>query len=150
MSLDDELTQSLDQGVREGLARVLDVLLPRTEQLPSGREVAVHEEWIDRVLAASPRPFRALNDLGEHASNREGCTLPEIRDWAGDQFEEVLFALTAAYYMSPVVMRALGYPGQTRRPVSEATPDELCSEDLIAPVVQRGPVYVPTPDPPQP
>ena len=149
MTLHEERPELLDQGVREGLARVLDVLLPGTDQLPSGREVAVHMEWIDRVLAASPRPFDALHDLGERAAKAEKCTLQEVRGWAGEHFEDVLFALNAAYYMSPLVMRALGYPGQTRRPVSEATPDELCSEDLLAPVRQRGPVYVPTPDAPQ-
>jgi hypothetical protein len=140
-----ERRESLDQQTREGLARVLDVLLPGTSRMPRGRDVGAHLEWLDRVLEADPRRFEALRELGARAAESVECTLQDIEEWAGDELEDVVFAFNAAYYMSPPVLKALGYPGQTRRPVAQATPAELCSDELIAPVRQRGTLYVPTP-----
>lgn len=147
MTVQFERRQFLDQHTREGLALIVDVLLPGTTKSPSGREVGVHLEWIDRVLEADPSLFAAVLDVGAKAADSGPFTLQDIESWAGDRLESCVFALSAAYYMSPLVLRALGYPGQVRRPVAEATPEELCSEELLAPVRQRGAVYVPTPRP---
>lgn len=65
--------------------------------------------------------------------------------WSEASFERVNFVLTAAYYMASQVRELLGYPGQARRPIAEATPAERHSDELLAPVVARGPIYVPTP-----
>lgn len=145
MTMQIESRAFLDGDVREGLGRVLDVLLPGTGRLPSGREVGAHLELLDRVLAADPRPFHAFRTLGLEASAAEQCTLQDIESWAGEHLESIVFGLNAAYYMAPSVLEALRYPGQARRPVAQATPEELCSDELIAPVRERGPVYVPTP-----
>lgn len=146
MTMQTESDELFDESIREGLGRVLDVLLPGTDRLPSGREAGAHLAWLDRVLAADPRPLQAMRELGAQATTSDECTLGDIEDWAGGELEPVVFALNAAYYISPLVTDALGYPGQTRRPVSQATPEELCSEELIAPVRARGAIYVPTPD----
>jgi hypothetical protein len=47
--------------------------------------------------------------------------------------------------MSSEVRTALNYPGQMRRPIAEATADEKHTDELLAPVIERGPVYVPVP-----
>lgn len=135
----------IDPRTREGLARILDLLLPGTRTLPSGREIGAHEEFLDRVLDASPRLAAPVRRIGDVAAEHESCNLADLQQWAGDELESVVFALQAAYYMAPRVMQAHHYPGQTRRPIAQATPDEVCSENLLAPVVRRGPIYVPTP-----
>jgi hypothetical protein len=124
---------------------VVDVLLPGTERCPSGREVGAHLEWLDVVLAADPARAVEVRHLGEVAAAHESCTIADLERWAGRDLDSVAFALQAAYYMAPPVRAALGYPGQTRRPVSDATPEERWSDALIAPVRDRGPIYVPTP-----
>ncbi|MFF9040588.1 hypothetical protein ACF090_34570 [Streptomyces sp. NPDC014892] len=136
---------ALDEHARSGLAKVADVLLPGTGKLPSARSVGVHEVWLDRVLAADPRLIDPLKAVGAAAAAGDSCTLEEIEAWAGPDIEVVVFALTSAYYISPAVLEALGYPGQVRRPISQATPEEAYSEELLAPVRERGPIYVPTP-----
>jgi len=134
-------------ATREGLAKVLDVLLPGTDTLPSGREVGAHEELLDRVLNASPRLEGPVGRVGELAAKHRSCSITDLQEWPGAELETVVFALQAAYYMAPAVMQLHGYPGQTRRPIAEATPDETWSEDLVAPVIERGAIYVPTPSP---
>lgn len=145
MSIQIESRRFLDDVVREGVARVVDLLLPGTFALPSGREVGAHAELLDRVLAANPLLFPTIRAVGVCAAAKDACTFEDVQGWAGDRLEDVIFALNAAYYMSPRVHAALGYPGQTRRPISQATPEELHSEELLAPVRQRGSIYIPTP-----
>ncbi|GAB7007851.1 hypothetical protein JCM18899A_53280 [Nocardioides sp. AN3] len=144
MSNETEQVQLLE-GAREGIAHVADVLLPGTQNLPSGRDVGVHLEWLDRVLSADPRLFDVVVTVGLRAAVGDTCTLADVEESAGDRLEDLVFALNSAYYMSPQVHAALGYPGQRRRPISQATAEELCSEELLAPVRDRGPTYVPTP-----
>jgi hypothetical protein len=136
---------ALDGHVRSGLAKVADAILPGTGKLPSGRSVGVHEVWLDRVLVADPRLVDPVKAVGAAAAAIDSCTIEEIEGWADLDIESVVFALTSAYYIVPAVLDELGYPGQVRRPISQATPEESYSEELLAPVRERGPIYVPTP-----
>lgn len=136
----------IEEHAREGLAVVLDALLPGTDVLPSGRAVGAHRGLLDRVLAADPRLVPVVTDVGGVACHHESCTLEDLSIWAGEGLERLVFALNAAYFLSIDVRAALGYPGQGRRPIGSATPEERVSDELIAPVLARGPVFVPTPD----
>jgi hypothetical protein len=145
MSIQTQPVWSGENADRDGLGRIVDVLLPGTESLPSGREVGAHEALLDRVLEADPRLVVAVVTCGAKAGEVDGLDLETMRAWGEDQLEQVTFALTSAYYMSPLVRERLGYPGQQRRPIALATPEEVCSPELIAPVIARGNIYVPTP-----
>jgi hypothetical protein len=136
----------IDPPEREGLARVLDVVVPGTETLPSGRSVAAHEDLLDHVVSADSRLEAPLKQVGKRAADAESFILDDVVEWAGEHAEEVVFALTAAYYMAAEVRELLNYPGQRRLPIAQATPDEVVSDDLLAPVRERGEVFVPTPD----
>ena len=135
----------IDPSERAGLARVLDVVVPGTDNLPSGRAVAAHEDLLDHVVSADNRLEAPLKQVGARAATVDSCTFDDIVDWAGEHAEEVVFALTAAYYMSGKVRELLNYPGQRRLPIAQATPDQVVSDELLAPVRARGEVFVPTP-----
>jgi len=135
----------IDDRTRGGLALIIDVLLPGTRTLPSGRAVGAHLDLLDQVVEADPRRGPFVSSVGDLAAASQTCTFADIERWAGEDLERVVFALQSAYYMSPQVRSALGYPGQGRRPIALATPEEVCSDELVAPVVARGAVYVPTP-----
>jgi hypothetical protein len=141
-----ESAVQITDNVREGIARLFDVALPGTERLPSGRSVDAHMSLIDRVLDADPQLAPIVLGAAARATTSEKNTLDDLRNWAGEDIERLIFSLHAAYYMSSTVRISLGYPGQRRLPVSEATPDQIGSEALLAPVIERGSVYVPTPD----
>jgi hypothetical protein len=131
--------------VREGLALLADVILPGTERLPAGREVGAHQDLLDQVLTADPALVAPLTEAGRRAQDGRGVTLDELQTWDAEVLEPAVFALTAAYYMSRTVQRALGYPGPGPRPIAQATPDESYSEELLAPVRRRGSIYVEAP-----
>lgn len=136
---------TIDDSTRAGLASIIDVLLPGTGTLPSGRTVGAHLDLLDQVLQADPRLEPLVTRVGELAASSKTCTFADIEGWAGGDLEQVVFALHSAYYMSRDVRSALDYPGQARRPIALATPEEVCSDDMVAPVLARGAVYVPTP-----
>lgn len=145
MTAESSEGHTIDDTCRGGLAVVADVLLPGTEQLPSGRDVACHEELMDRVLDIDTSLRPVVERVGRRAAAHGSCSLDDLMTWAEDDVEHLVRAFNLAYYMAPAVMQALRYPGQNRRPIADATPEERWDEELIAPVRARGPIYVPTP-----
>jgi hypothetical protein len=131
--------------VREGLALLVDVILPGTDRLPTGREVGAHQDLLDRVLAADPALVAPLIDAGRRAQSGKWLSLQDLQAWNADVRELALFALSAAYYMSRSVQGALNYPGPGPQPIAQATSDERYSEELLAPVRRRGSIYVQAP-----
>lgn len=135
-------TSAIDEQTREGIARLVDLLLPGTADLPTGRVVGAHLDLLDRVLAANPRLSGAIIEFGRRAMTANTAIhLDDLEKWSPERAEHVVFALNAAYFISPAVRAALGYPGQERRPINEATPDEIASDELIAPVRARGSIF---------
>jgi hypothetical protein len=142
----DTATQTIiSDEVRAGLAALADVVLPGTDRLPSGTVVGAHLDLLDRVLAADPKLVAPVVALGQRAADTGCPPIEALPTWAPQDCETVVFALTAAYYLSAEVKRALYYPGLGPRPIALASPDEICSEDLLGPVRDRGPVFVPAP-----
>lgn len=133
-------------AIRAGLAVIVDALLPGTERLPSGRDVGAHTDLLDRVVSADPKLVAVLVEFGGRAAEREVVSVAELQAWDPESFEVLNFALSAAYYMSRDVHRALDYPGVGPHPIAEATPDQMYSEKLLAPVRSRGSIYVAAPD----
>lgn len=137
---------TMEPQARAGARHVIEALLPGADGMPSGLEVGIENELIDRVLAADPKlvpvVLRVCTRAGAESAPAE---LEPFLAWCGDDAEQVAFAINAAYYMAPAVWEAIGYPGQGRQPIARATPEQVVSDGLIAPVVERGPIYVPTP-----
>lgn len=139
-----ETTSGLTHDQRSSIARVLDMLLPGTDVLPSASDVSAQDELLDRVLTADPTLAPLVARAASWGAERV-VTFAALEEEFGEEAERLVFALHAAYYMSAEVRERLGYPGQRRVPVSLATPDQLCSDELIEPVIARGPIFVPTP-----
>lgn len=142
--MSDETPVMISAQERDGITLIIDVLLPGTEQLPSATGVGAQNELLDRVLTADPALLPLVARAGRWAIDHE-LNFAAVEEEFGEETERLVFALHAAYYMSTEVRERLGYPGQRRVPVSLATPDQLCSDELIEPVISRGPIYVPTP-----
>jgi len=143
---DTPVPQQLTDELRQTFAGMSDVLIPRSGPLPSAREVGVHEEAIDRLLALRPDlKERFLRGLAachgqdpEQAARRLNETDPTALAAIG------LFA-SAAYYIDPKVRELIGYPGQTARTYDpDETPGYMVNGQLQR-VIDRGPIYRPTP-----
>jgi hypothetical protein len=134
---------SLDDGSLRGVERLVDLLLPGTATLPAARDVVDYVDLLERVFRADPKLVAPVLDAARRSAEApDELTLEVLESWGSAEAETVVHALHSAYYMSAAVMSALHYPGQRRRPISTATPEERVSEELLAPVRDRGPVYV--------
>jgi hypothetical protein len=63
-------------------------------------------------------------------------------------YDAVTLAIVAGYYMHPEVHRLIGYPGQVPKDVQRMSEREIYQEglmDLAQKVIDRGPIYRPTP-----
>lgn len=101
---------------------------------------------LDRILSLRPDLreafFRGLRagqgrDPNEaaHALNRDDI---EALDTIG-------LVAASAYYMHPVVRELIGYSGQTSRTYNPDATPEYVSGGMLQVVIDRGPIYRPTP-----
>jgi hypothetical protein len=72
-----------------------------------------------------------------------GKSVEELRINAAANFGVLAEFAAGAYFLSPKVREAIGYAGQTARPIDPA-PDYL-DNGLLESVIRRGPIYRPTP-----
>jgi len=133
----------LDDKERATFCAIADYLIPAYEDMPAFSQADTQGVHTDRVLDLRPElqdsltaalalvpPIDAISEVAEHL-NREQ---PEIIGLIG-------LVASSAYYLNPDVRRRLGYPGQVQRPPGD---DEAYDyEDLLQPVIDRGPIFRP-------
>lgn len=132
---------------RAVFAALADVLLPGNGSAPSASQAGVGGKWLDRTLDARAD---LLDDLlvllarAERIDPRAFVLDLYATDASG--FQTLAVVAAGAYYLNPKVRRAIGYPGQQRRP---DLPDEsdyyLDGGQLLTKVREAGPRYRPTP-----
>lgn len=137
---------SLDGEQRSRLAAFGDALIPGGAGLPSASEAGVHEEWIDRTLDA--RPDLTEDVLGVIGGDAEpGVELERLRQEEPEVFARFTFTVSGAYFINPHVRKLFGYPGPAMQE-KLAGPDEeamYLADGILDPVIERGPIYRPTP-----
>jgi hypothetical protein len=113
--------------------------------MPAASQAGVHARWLDRLLAARPELGAELQTLLTSVQGHDPSEV--VRDWIDRDpvaLEQLLVIVTCAYYMSPKVRSRLGYPGQKPQLPYPDEADWYLRDDLLAPVIARGPVYRPT------
>lgn len=140
---------SVTDTARRALETVGDRLIPEAHGMPAASAVDVGTTQLDIVLASRPdlAPIleraladAVLDDIDEFVSNLEADD-PEA-------YGAVTLAIVAGYYMHPEVHRLIGYPGQVPKDSQHLGEREIYQEglmDLAQKVIERGPVYRPTP-----
>jgi hypothetical protein len=133
-----------------GLLAIADVLIPHSGEMPSASQAPDYERWLLRALASRPDAFDALVAEGERRADTPADALAaEVRQTADsdpDLFGPLSVVLAGAYLMIPEIRKAIGYPGQERRP---APFDQAASEimdGILDPVIERGSIYTPAGD----
>ncbi len=134
---------------RRALETVGDYLIPEAHGMPAASTMEVGTAQLDIVLASradlAPLLERALADvvLDDVAGF---VTALEADDPEG--YGAVTLAIVAGYYMHPEVHRLIGYPGQVPKDSQRLGEQEIYQEglmELAEKVIERGPVYRPTP-----
>jgi hypothetical protein len=135
---------SFDSEERTLLAELADELIPAGEQLPAASAAGVASDGLDQVLTARSDLTEPLRELLRKA---RGCRAAEfVADLRANHpaaFAVLAEVVPSAYFMNPQVRQAIGYLGQTPRPI-DPHPDYL-DDGLLDSVIARGPIYRPTP-----
>lgn len=136
----------LTDAERKTFSAIADYLIPEAEGMPSASQVGVPAELLDKVLAVRPdlveamqRGLRAVAGLDGEAGARK------LNETDGVAFHAVSLAASGGYYMSPQVRKLLGYPGQESRPFDPDKTTDYLDDGTLQPVIDRGPIYRPTP-----
>lgn len=136
----------LDDALRGRLAEFADLLIAGGAGLPRASDADVQGKWIDRAMAARPDLAEIVHAVlaipGEPAS-----VLAGLREQDHATFHQFASTVAGAYLMNPRVRRRLGLPGGAPKP-KPAYPDEAeyyLSDGILDPVIERGPIYRPTP-----
>lgn len=131
--------------VHDGTTKLAQLWFPGTADLPGFQELSTGAQLLDRARRANPALAESLSRIALRAAEADPLTYEVIDTWPTHLVEDALTMIESAYFMSPDVRQALGYPGQGRAPVALAGPDEVLTKELVAPVIERGPTYVQTP-----
>lgn len=137
----------ITEAQRRIFAALADVLIPAAEGMPSASQVGLEGAPLDQVLSLRPDLhddfFRAL---AAAAGKEAAAVLEQLNRDDHKAIGAVGVVASAAYYMHPEVHRLLDYPGQTARPAEPEEENDYMHEDLLQPVIDRGPIYRQAPE----
>ena len=135
---------TLDEADREVLAAIADVLIPAGDGFPSASDAGVANNWLDEVLSIRPDLLSPLRQLVDEARGRDPATfVAELQKLDVDAFAVLTEVIAGAYFLNPTIRAAIGYQGQTPRPIDPQS--DVVDDELLRPVIERGPIYRPTP-----
>ena len=133
-----------DASERAVLAGLADVLIPAGEGFPAASAAGVAHEGLDAVLAVRPDLASGLKATLEKVKGRAPAEfIAELQTKDPASFSLLAELVPGAYFLNPQVRERLGYHGQGPRPI-DPHPDYL-DDGLLQSVLDRGPIYRPTP-----
>ncbi len=140
------MTIRLTTKEREAFAALANVLIPSAHGMPAAPEVGIQDEALDHVLSLRPELandlVRGIRALGEGNAAAIAETLSRDDPAA---LGAIGLVAAAAYYMNTDVRQRLGYRGQESRPATDDEEHDYLRDDLLQPVIDRGPIFRPTP-----
>jgi hypothetical protein len=133
-------------GLRAVLGGLADALIPPGADMPSGGEVALGRGGLDAVLEIRPEVARDLATLLEAARGADPAReVDRLRTEDPEGFEVLTTVVAGGYFLDDGVRDALGYRGQRAVPIDVSEPSDYERDGLLASVIERGPIYRPTP-----
>lgn len=147
MTDNSSIKAEFNNEARAILGRLADILIPAGDGFPSASEAGVAGVLLDEALAARPDLIDNLLRLLKEAEN---CGDPqqfisELQEYNPSAFGILATIVPGAYFMSGEVQRKLGYRGQHPIPIEEQDPPDYLEDGLLQSVLERGPIYRPTP-----
>jgi hypothetical protein len=126
------------------LAALADVLIPAGDGFPAASGAGIAGDGLDQLLGYRPDLAPGLKKLLAVADGQSAAEVVaglKTRDPAG--FGLLAEWVSGAYFLNPEVRAKLNYHGQGPRPI-DPRPDYL-DDGLLQSVLDRGPVFRPTP-----
>lgn len=132
---------------RSVFAALADVLIPAAEGMPSASDVDVQGAMLDRILGLRSdlvEDFR--RGLASAAGKPPADAAEALNRDDAEAFGAISIVASAGYYMTPAVRDLIGYPGQENRPADPDETPEYLANGMLQQVIDRGPIFVPTPE----
>ena len=136
------MSTMIDEDLRQTFAAVADVLIPAYKEMPAASETGVAGATLDRILELRDdltEPF--LRGLRGIAGKDPVTAARSLNDSDPKALAAIGLIASAAYYMNPGVRQEIGYPGQDRSPIDPSAPPDYLADNLLQPVIDRGPIY---------
>jgi hypothetical protein len=144
-----DIRPSVSESTRRALEIVGDYLIPAAHGMPAASEMLVGTSQLDVVLSSRPDLAPHLERaLGDAVIDEVAGFVSGLRDDDPEGYDAVTLAVVAGYYMHPRVHELIGYPGQVPKDAQRLGEHEIYQEglmDLAQKVIDRGPIYRPTP-----
>ena len=142
MSIELSRQPTLDDSTRQTLIALADLLIPAGERMPSASQAGVGGEWIDRALAARVDWVADFVALLQNARGKDPrMVLAELQVSAPASFTMLTELVAGAYFMNTEVSKLIGYPGRRAIPIQESAEEQQELQELMEPVIRRGPIY---------
>lgn len=135
---------TFDAQERVTLAKLADVIIPAGDGFPSASQAGVVEPGLDLVLSFRPDLAIGLKAVLVIASGRSAAeVVAHLRSNDSAGYGVLTEFVSGAYFLNPQVRQLLGYDGQRPRPIDPGASN--IDPALLQPVIDRGPIYRPTP-----
>ena len=129
---------------RSLLATLADVLIPAGDGFPAASGAGIERDGLDQLLGYRPDLAPGLKKLLAAADGqRAGVFVVALKASDPAGFGLLAELVSGAYFLNPDVRARLNYHGQGPRPI-DLRPDYL-DDGLLQSVLDRGPIYRPTP-----
>ena len=132
---------------RQTYGALADVLIPAGSGMPSGGDVALGRGMLDEVLRIRDdlvEPLVRVLDAAAGADPKAEVERLQAED--PDGFATLSTLVAGGYFLDEEVREAIGYKGQQAIPLPQDGTPDYEEDGLIQAVIDRGPIYRPTPD----
>jgi hypothetical protein len=128
-----------DPRLRGVLADLADRLVPAADGMPAATAVGAAGEGADRVLALRPDLAEPVARVLAAAADRPATDLAALRAADPEGFAALGELVAGAYFTTPSVAAALGYPGRPARPLGDLDAEARAVRALAEPQRAAGP-----------
>lgn len=146
-----EVRPEVSDSTRRALEVIGDYLIPEAHGMPAASDMMVGTSQLDVVLSSRPDLAPILERaLGDVELDDVAGLVTRLRTEDPEGYDAFTLAIVAGYYMHPKVHELIGYPGQVPKDAQRLGEREIYQEglmELAQKVIDRGPIYRPTPKP---
>jgi hypothetical protein len=129
---------SITREDRARLAKIADVVFPRTAEMPSASDVAVTDALADRVARYVPALAADVHAALAATSADGEDALTDLRGRNRRLFNRLMLFIASAYYLSTDVRQRVGYPGQEARKLDFFDVPAYLEDGTLDRVIERG------------
>lgn len=149
MSENIGIRPTVSDATRRSLETVADHLIPEAHGMPAASDMDVGTSQLDVVLSSRPDLAPLLEEALADADLEDiDEFVAKLANESPAGYDALTLAIVAGYYMHPKVHELIGYPGQVPKDVQRMGEREIYQEglmELAQKVIDRGPIYRPTP-----